>query len=956
MTRFGRALMLAVAVSLVVTAGALSASKASWTATRTQGLKLQGTPEGSLAPSTSLTISVALKARNASALQQAIKSGTRLTSAQYIASYAPTAAAASSVASYLRQQGFSGVSVATNHLFVTATGSAKQVSSAFDTALESWLVNGKSYYANSTTAKVPASLGGVVLSVLGLNNAAVMNLNPVASAGSGSTTTVTLPTGTSISVPASVPKSVPLPTGGSVAVPTIGGISTPAVTPGDVSVPNYPASYNPQGFWQAYDVGSTPSGSQTSVAIFGSGDMTSVVSDLRAEESANGLPQVPTSTVYTGPVTPQVGDDPDEWDMDTQYSTGMAQDVSHLYIYSASSLTDSDLSLAFNKFAEQDVAQAGSASFGECEYQSYLDGSMVAWDQVFAEAAAQGQTVFASAGDTGGFCPVAPNNGVPAGSPDVNYPASSPYVVAVGGTTLLTNSDGSYDNEIAWVAGGGGPSLFEMQPYWQDGVAPPTGSTCVEAVACVGKTLPDIAMDADPNSGANVYIGGQPEAVGGTSLASPLALGVWARLESAHANGLGFAPPDLYAQYGKSGFHDVTLGDTGPYPATPGYDLATGMGTFDVAQMNAGIGAGGYQPGQTGAAYSVPEPACTSFTDPSGDSAPPASTDNGESLDILAGGFSVAGSNLTAELLVDNLTGGPGGTPGIAGDGDVWYVVWSTGGTQYFVSAELPGSTVDTSNPTSIPADFSYGTVDTSATGGTQFNTVGSATGTIDETTNVISITTPLSTVGLTTGAVLRSPGAKTFASVGTPEGGLLEAADTAGPGSNYTVGQGCSLTTALKTGGSGSSTSKSGGSSGKSGGSSTSTTGSTSSKSAGGSSSSASSGHTVTGVAGKHVTLRRSVRGHGRVAGATFRLDLSKGPGQKLTYVNARKHLSFRALSLKVSYTAKAATLTGRGLLGKRKVRFVAHAYAVGPRFLIALGGGKAQGGRVTDGAIVIR
>ena len=92
-------------------------------------------------------------------------------------------------------------------------------------------------------------------------------------------------------------------------------------------------------------------------------------------------------------------------------------------------------------------------------------------------------------------------------------------------------------------------------------------------------------MDADPNSGANVYVGGTPEGVGGTSLSSPLALGVWARVESAHGNGVGFADPRFYAVHSTAAFHDVEIGDTGPYPATPGYDLATGIGTFDVAKL-----------------------------------------------------------------------------------------------------------------------------------------------------------------------------------------------------------------------------------------------------------------------------------------------------------------------------------------------------------------------------------
>ena len=75
------------------------------------------------------------------------------------------------------------------------------------------------------------------------------------------------------------------------------------------------------------------------------------------------------------------------------------------------------------------------------------------------KAAAQGQTFFASSGDTGSACAVAPTNGVPgAGLPDTEYPASSPYVVGVGGTTLLTDDTDAYQSEIAWNAGGGGIS------------------------------------------------------------------------------------------------------------------------------------------------------------------------------------------------------------------------------------------------------------------------------------------------------------------------------------------------------------------------------------------------------------------------------------------------------------------------------------------------------------------
>lgn len=132
--------------------------------------------------------------------------------------------------------------------------------------------------------------------------------------------------------------------------------------------------------------------------------------------------------------------------------------------------------------------------------------------------------------------------------------------------------------------------MFESQPQFQNGIAPPLGTVCGLATTACGRAVPDVAMDADPNTGANVYVGGQPEGIGGTSLSSPLALGVWARVESARSNTMGYANPVFYAQNGTSAFHDVTLGDTGPYPATPGYDLATGLGTFDVGAL---IRAGG---------------------------------------------------------------------------------------------------------------------------------------------------------------------------------------------------------------------------------------------------------------------------------------------------------------------------------------------------------------------------
>jgi pseudomonalisin len=534
------------AVSIFYLLAFSASAAAQWVATATQGVGpslLNATAQGPLPDSTPVHVNLGLKIQNRSALLTYVQSittpgnplyGQELQPSAFAAQYAPSTAQVQSVVSYLNQQGFQNVQVEPNNLMISADGTAGGVNQAFNTQLESYLVNGKSVFANLTPAQVPASLGAIVASVLGLNNAAVM----------------TLPT---------------------------------------VSVPNFPGAYRPANLWLAYDVGTTATGSATPIAIFAEGDVTGVISDLRLAETHNNLPQVPVTVVQVGLASPDTSG-ADEFDMDTQYSTGFADTVSRLYIYATTSLSDSDTALMFNHFAAQKLARAGSASFGICEAFPYLDGSMLADDNSFLEAAAQGQTVFASSGDNGSACGVAVGaNGVPGGgAPMVNYPASSPYVIGAGGTTLVTNSDGTYDQEIAWYASGGGVSQFEASPYWQSAVNP---------LSTDGKGVPDVAMDADPNSGVYIWLNGTEQCCyGGTSLSSPLSLGAFARFQSAHSNKVGFAGPAFYAgatpvpsPASPPGFHDIILGANGLYTALPGYDLTTGLGTFDVSKFNAAL-------------------------------------------------------------------------------------------------------------------------------------------------------------------------------------------------------------------------------------------------------------------------------------------------------------------------------------------------------------------------------
>lgn len=542
-------------VHLLLAAAFLSAASAQtlWVNTATQGISVsqlsRATDLGPAPGDQAITVRVGLPMQNKSALEayvQAINDpsnalyGQSLTPAQFAATYGATSAQVSAVTNYLKSAGFANITVEPNNLLISADGTVAQANAAFHTTIELFNQFGNTVYGNISAAQVPQSLAGDVTAVLGLN--------------------------------------------------TIGQMRPTLVNRTQVAVPQYAVSYNPQDFWKIYGATGVPAANNATIAIMAEGDLTQVLKDLRTAEKAFGLPQVPYSVIQVGIASPDTSG-ADEWDLDTQYSTGMAGTVKHLYIYDTTSLTDSDLALEISRWATQDYAKAGSASLGECEAFPFLDGSMVIDDESFLEGAAQGQTFFASTGDTGSFCPVGVGtNGVPAGAPLVNYPAASPYVVGAGGTTLLANSNDTYNQETAWYAGGGGISQFEYCPYWQSAAG---------VVSCQNnsKGIPDVAMDADPYSGANVYVDGSILIVGGTSLSSPLALGTWARMISAKPK-LGFAAPHLYALYnGKvtpgtypnGGFHDIIAGSNGLYSALPGWDYTTGLGSFWINELYADL-------------------------------------------------------------------------------------------------------------------------------------------------------------------------------------------------------------------------------------------------------------------------------------------------------------------------------------------------------------------------------
>lgn len=529
-------------------AGAVAGAAPRWASTHTKALTpllSKATTLGALASNTKVRIDVGLAPRNTAALQSraisssmpgSVQFGSFLTPAQFTASFAPTSATVHAVTSYLTGAGFTAVTVDANRLMVSATGTAGRVDSAFHTLLNRYRVGGRIVFANAAPAMVPASLAGVVDTVLGLNDIPMNSVRPT------------------------------------------------------VATPKTPLSgYYPKEFQKVYGAVGTPTGSTTAIAVITEGDLTGVVSDLRYAESKQGLPAVPLTIVRTGPASTDTSG-ADEWDLDTQVSTGMAQTVKHLYLYDGSTLTDFDIAHSINVWVSQDVAKLASASIGEPDELAYLDGSMLAIDTSAEEGAAQGQSFFASTGDTGASCAIEDTNGAPDTglTASLCYPADGTWTTAVGGTTLVTDTSDNYEAEIAWNAGGGGVSEFEYPGPWTD--------TANHAAAGGLRGDPDIAMDADITTGANIYVDKTVETIGGTSVSSPLSMGAVARVDAALSGRLGVAVLRFYGLYNKAnpavddlnatpGFHDIIAGSNGLYSATPGWDYTTGIGSIDVALL-----------------------------------------------------------------------------------------------------------------------------------------------------------------------------------------------------------------------------------------------------------------------------------------------------------------------------------------------------------------------------------
>jgi kumamolisin len=222
-----------------------------------------------------------------------------------------------------------------------------------------------------------------------------------------------------------------------------------------------------------------------------------------------------------------------------------------------------------------------SISWGQAESE-WAQQALTTYDQMFQDAAALGKTVFVAAGDNGS------SDGVTDGQNHVDFPASSSFVLACGGTTLQA-SNGQITSETVWneqasgngATGGGVSNYFALPSYQQTSNVPPA------TTSTGGRGVPDVAADADPETGYNVLIDGQNTVIGGTSAVAPLYAGLFAlinqTLVAEAKERAGLVQPVLYAN--GQAFQDVTQGNNGAFAAGPGWDATTGLGSPNGQQI-----------------------------------------------------------------------------------------------------------------------------------------------------------------------------------------------------------------------------------------------------------------------------------------------------------------------------------------------------------------------------------
>lgn len=476
-----------------------------------------------------------------------------LTPQQFAAEFAPTQTQQQQVIDYLRSEGITVNQVAPNGLLIDASASISTIQNTFQVQINTYQSGSRSFYANAAVPTIPSTLSSLILSIGGMDNSVQQHpLNHLE--------------------------------------PSATSLHSNKAQGGN--------GYGPTELRGAYD--STPlaqnsiQGDNQTVAVFELDGYNSSDINQYFKNNALGTPNV--SNVLVDGSDGSANDGAIEVELDIEVVGAMAPKAPQI-VYEGPNSTQG-VNDTYNQIVTDGKAQIMTTSWGECEAQSGT-AELQTLDGIFKQAAAQGMTLFAAAGDSGAYdC-----NDT---SLAVDSPADDPYVAGVGGTNLQLSGT-TYGSESVWSdsadtqrspegsGGGGGLSTFFAQPSWQ------TGPGVSNQYSNGKREVPDISADADPQTGYAIYCtvsaAGCPSSgnivVGGTSAAAPLWAGSLALineyLQKQGKTGAGFINPSLYTlantQQTYAPFHDVTQGNNLFYPATAGYDLASGLGSPDIYNL-----------------------------------------------------------------------------------------------------------------------------------------------------------------------------------------------------------------------------------------------------------------------------------------------------------------------------------------------------------------------------------
>ncbi len=586
---------------------------------------LGDTVVGTVASGSEVTAEVALKPRSQAAITSFVSAVSNprsplfhhyLAPGQYAGRFGPTETAVSAVERSLRADGLSVLSVSSNRLLVTFRGTASRVEAAFHTGLERVrLASGGIGRATTTAVRLPGSVARYVQAVIGLD--ALVPLTSGLERDTRAPRHVSAASLSRLTRAARGVTSSPVACSAALADQAEYGALT------DTQVAT---SYGAEGLYHSGDLGAGQTVDIYELEPFSLSDVAGFDQCYFGESHTSNI----TVTKVDG--GPGTGLGSGEAALDVDDVSALAPNAK-IHVFEAPNVgpdTDAPFSSldVWNAIATADDAHQVSTSWGLCEteFQQGQPGVQAAENDIFEQTAAQGQSVFSAAGDDGSDDCAGHDSTPVATDLSVDDPASQPYVVSVGGTTI-TNATEPPD-EIVWNngddggAGGGGVSETWAMPSWQAGVAV-TETTADEACSndsggtadlyhlagvptvlspgTLCRETPDVSALADPQTGITIDYDGQFFPIGGTSSSTPLWAAMTADMNASTAcggNTLGFVSPLLYEVGGSTthgtAFDDITAGNNDnlgigngtTWSAGPGYDMASGLGTPRLTNTN----------------------------------------------------------------------------------------------------------------------------------------------------------------------------------------------------------------------------------------------------------------------------------------------------------------------------------------------------------------------------------